>query len=213
MVHDLYKMASRHRRERLSCTTIPPHILTEQAEQIPSPRNNSTLADMSSYFDQVEALVALRDCNNCELQSEIYEALTDALFFRLIAPEDSGPFIIVTEVAWCHGYYLVWKLRIPKSQEPDWPIEIDSDLREDAAEVFELAARELAEYQTGYRDDGYTTSIDGDRVTIFNDTFERVACLLSTAYLTISPEPVESLLYLLNPAGYLNIYDLGDAEF
>lgn len=126
---------------------------------------------MSSEFAQVESLLALRDCDNDEVQSWLYEALSDALFFRLIVREVDGPFIIVNEVAWCHGYYLAWKLIISKLDEPDWPREIASELLDEAAEVLDLAACELYAYQSGYR--------SNERVTLYKDTLERVAWCVS----------------------------------
>ncbi|PTB66962.1 hypothetical protein BBK36DRAFT_1117698 [Trichoderma citrinoviride] len=148
----------------LEICDLPPMLIADSSllEKV----NNSTsraLANMSSVFAQVESLLAMRDLNSTEPQF----VLPDALFFRLIVDEVAGPFIIVNEVAWCHGYYMAWKLMIPKNQEPDWPHEVPSDLLVEAADVLDLAACELYAYQSGYR--------SNQRVTVYTDTLERVA--------------------------------------
>ncbi|OTA05094.1 hypothetical protein A9Z42_0057290 [Trichoderma parareesei] len=159
-------MASNRRPERLRSTIIPSYFLIKEAERYSSSQNHRKLTSLSSEFAQVESLVALTDCDNNELRDELYDALSDALFFRLIVPEVAGPFIIVTEIAWCHGYILAWKMIIPKLEEPDWPDGIGSELLDEASRVMDLAACELYAYQCGYRSDV--------RVTLFNDTLERV---------------------------------------
>ncbi|KAL6873034.1 hypothetical protein J3F83DRAFT_760071 [Trichoderma novae-zelandiae] len=122
-------------------------------------------AKMALVFAQVESPVALTGCDSCDGQY----GLLDALFFRLIIDEVDGPFIVVTEVAWCQNIYLAWKLIIPKTQEPDWPKEVESELLDDAAQVLDLVASELAAYQSGEAAYG-----DDERVTVVKDTLERV---------------------------------------